>query len=669
MKYLGCAYYPEYWGPERVELDAMLMKEAGINLVRIGEFAWSRMEPEDGSFTLDWLHGCVETLGKFGISVLMCTPTATPPAWLTTTYPNTCLVHADGRRAEHGRRRHYCTTSDTYRRFSARITDFLSQEMSQHANVAAWQLDNEFGPEMSWCHCENCQARFQAWLKKRYASIQELNRVWGTGFWSMDYSDWRQVRLGSDPGLYPSRLLDSKRFWSDSMISFALQQAEIIRRNHPQALVTTNGMGPIFQPIDYYEMFGKLDVACDDLYFDIATLDADAAAMNVFRSLKPGRRYWITETGCGALDHNRPPHPDQFRAWAWSSLAHGAEAHLVFRWRTCLSGQEQELQGILEHSGSPRHRYQAVQKCFLELKYLWDEFKDLPLPEAPVAIVQDYQTLWAYESSRVGADVNYLGLVYRLHKALYDRNIVADFIPPERALHGYRLVILPSTVIISPGFATRLADFVSSGGVLLAVGQIGMRDVNNNYLPYPGPDHLQELLGINIEGGMYLGSFVAPDEALWAPTPRRGQVEVKVSGNLGGKPVEGKASAWAADLTFNGGDVLLNFAGDTYAGQPAVVQRRHGEGFAIYAGALRLDDELSNALLEYCLSNASVQPGPSTPEYVEVIRRGEVTFAINHTSQPVRVELGGSGKALVGVFQDGVAELGPYGVCAVKAEV
>jgi beta-galactosidase len=176
---------------------------------------------------------------------------------------------------------------------------------------------------MSWCHCENCQARFQGWLKKRYGSIQELNHRWGTGFWSMDYSDWRQVRLGSEPWLYPSRILDSKRFWSESMTSFALQQAEIIRRNHPQALVTTNGMGPIFQPIDYYEMFGKLDIACDDLYFDIATLDANVAAMNVFRSLKPGRRFWITETGSGALDHNRSPHPDQFRAWAWSSLCMG----------------------------------------------------------------------------------------------------------------------------------------------------------------------------------------------------------------------------------------------------------------------------------------------------------------------------------------------------------
>jgi beta-galactosidase GanA len=247
----------------------MLMMEAGINLVRIGEFAWSRMEPEDGRFTLDWLHNCVQALDKFGISVLMCTPTATPPAWLTTTYPNTCLVYADGKAAEHGRRMHYCTTSDTYRRFSARITDFLSQEMSQHANVVAWQLDNEFGPEMSWCHCENCQARFQAWLKKRYGSIQELNRLWGTGFWSMDYSDWRQVRLGSDPDSIPAGSWTASAL-SDSMISFACSKLRSSGATIP-SLSDDQRHGADLPTHRLLRDVRQLDVACDDLYYDIAT--------------------------------------------------------------------------------------------------------------------------------------------------------------------------------------------------------------------------------------------------------------------------------------------------------------------------------------------------------------------------------------------------------------
>ncbi|MDI7276045.1 MAG: beta-galactosidase [Anaerolineae bacterium] len=666
MRYYGCAYYPEYWGAERVGDDARLMREAGINIVRIGEFAWCRMEPEEGRFTLDWLHDCVETLARRGIDVLMCTPTAAPPAWLTQRYPDTLLVKADGTRAAHGGRRHYCPTSPTYRSHVERIVEHLTREMSRHANVVAWQIDNELGHEAGACHCESCQARFQAWLKERYGSLEELNRRWGTGFWSMDYSAWEQLRLDSQGWLSPSRLLDSKRFRSDMWIEFAQHQATIIRRNHPGAQVTTNGMGPIYDAIDYYRLFSGLDVASDDLYFDIGTMDTDVAAMNVYRSLKPGQRYWITETGSGALDYGRPPRPEQLRTWAWSSYAHGAEAYMIFRWRTCLSGQEQELQGILEHSGHPGHRYRAVQKCFLEMRRICEQLGELPLPEAPVAIVQDYDVLWAYESSVVGRDVDYPGQIYRLHRELYDRHVVADVIPPGRDLSGYRLVILPSLVIVSAELATRLAAFVEAGGTVLATGQLGLRDGNANYVPAPGPQHLEELFGVHIQGGMYLHSHVDPDEALWVPAPQKGQAPIALTGVLGSEMAGGRASVWAADLTANGGTPVLKFTDGAFLGQPAVVEKRTGKGHTLYAGVIGASDELHSAIVGRALSLAGVQPGPETRRHVEVLTRGQVTFAINHTTQSAIVRLGREGKALLGTFRAGVAELPPYGVCIVR---
>ncbi|HUW31270.1 MAG TPA: beta-galactosidase [Planctomycetota bacterium] len=671
MKYLGCAYYPEFWGPKRFAEDARLMREAGINVARIGEFAWCRMEPEEGAFTLDWLHDCVEALAKQKVDVLMCTPTATPPAWLTSKYPDICLVRGDGSRAVHGTRRHYCSTSDTYRRHSDRITETLAVEMSRHKNVVAWQLDNEFGPESGWCHCSNCQSRFRTWLQHRYGSIDELNRAWATGFWSMDYTDWSQVFL-ADPGkdLYSSRKLDSKRFWSDMMIDFALRQTAIIRRNHPSAMVTTNGMGPIFPPTDYYKLFGQLDVACDDLYFDIGTQDTNACAMNVFRSMKPGQRYWITETGSGALDHGKPPHAEQFRAWAWSNIAHGGDAHMVFRWRTCLSGQEQELQGILEHSGKPGHRYRAVQACFREIAALRNELKDLPLPQAPVAFVQDYNVLWAYESARIGNDVNYLNHIFRIHRELYARNILADVVPPGRDLSGYKLVVLPTLMMIDEAFAASLRKYVRGGGTVFATGQIGIRDFNDNYLPAPGPQHLESLLGVTIDGGMYLHSCVGPDEALWVPRPNRRQVEVPVAGNLGQQRpprshVSGSAGTWIADLTLAGGSVMLEFTGDDYQGQPAAVQKKTGKGWSIYLGAVSLNESLFDEVIDYVLDVADIMAGPKTPAFVEVVERGPATFVVSHIAEPVDIALGRKGKAIVGTYEDGTAKLGPYGVCVI----
>jgi len=668
MKYLGCAYYPEYWGEERLEEDCRLMVEAGINLARIGEFAWCRMEPADGKYDLGWLHRSIEALGRHRIGVLMCTPTATPPAWLTSAHSDACMVRADGTRAEHGHRRHYCPTNGTYLGFCDRITDVLSREVSRHANIVGWQIDNELGPESGWCHCESCQSGFREWLRRRYGSVEELNRRWGTGFWSMDYSDFGQVCLGGQGREAASRSLDTARFRSETFVEFARRQAAVIRRNHPGTLVTTNGMGPIYTPIDYHRLFADLDVACDDLYFDIATMDANAAAMNVFRSIKPGRQYWLTETGSGALDHNRPPRAAQFNAWAWSSFAHGADAHLVFRWRTCLSGQEQELQGILEHSGEPRHRYRAVRECFTGIKHAREEFglRDLPLPDAPVAILYDYDSLWAYEASRVHGPVSLTKLMIELHRTLYGRGVMTDFVPADRDLSGYRLLILPSTVIVPAGFAARLRGFLEGGGTVLAVGQIGMRDSCGSYLPRPAPDGLADMLGCEIHGGMYLESHVDVDEALWTPASKKRSFTIPMMGSMGGKSFRGAASSWAGDVTLKGGRALMKFTADAYSGQPALVGMKTGRGTCLYLAALRTDAAFGGRLMDHALSLAGVEPGPRRPEHVEVIRRGDVTFAINHLNKPVRVKLGTGVTALIGMIANGAAVLGPHGVCVVR---
>lgn len=316
----GVAYYPEFWPESRWPEDVRLMKRARVNIARIGEFAWTAMEPSEGKFDLGWLHRIVERLGRAGINVLLCTPTATPPAWLTRSYPDVLLVRKDGTRTMHGQRRHYCPTSDTYRRHSARITEVLAREFSRHRNVVAWQLDNEFGPEMSFCYCPHCTARFRAWLQHRYGTLEGLGAAWQTRFWSVTYTDWQEIDLRQGGG-YPSVELDIKRFHSDAFCHFAAHQTAILRRHHPGAMVTTNMMGPIFTPIDYYKMAPLFDVVADDLYFDIATMSADAAACDVFRCMAPPRPFWITETGSGALSEGKGPSAAQVRAWAFSALA------------------------------------------------------------------------------------------------------------------------------------------------------------------------------------------------------------------------------------------------------------------------------------------------------------------------------------------------------------
>jgi beta-galactosidase len=644
------------------------MRDAGINLCRIGEFAWSRLEPRQNEFTLDWLHQTLDILAEHGIDVMMCTPTPTPPAWLTRAYPDTVMANARGQRAHHGARRHYCPSSRTYREHTRRIVTKLVTDLKSHRNIVAWQLDNEFGPEYGWCHCDNCQEGFRAWLKARYETLDRLNEAWKTGFWSTDYTDWAQIRLAEDDYLpiYPSRRMDSRRFWSDTINAYAAYQYDLVRSIDPDITITTNGMGPIYTFFDYFKLFDKMDVACDDLYFDYATQDCNALTMNVYRSFKPGKPFWIAETGSGALDHNRPPLPDQFRAWAYSSWAHGGDAHIVFRWRTCLSGQEQELQGILEHNGRPRHRYRTVQKTFNEIRQVRQQLGEMPLPKADVAFIVDFNTLWGYESARVGAEVGANQQMMTLHKQLYARNVLADFIPPTRDFQQYRLIILANLMMIDAAFAERLKAFVRGGGIVLAIGQIGMRDFNDNYLAETAPQHLHDLLGITIEGGMYLTSFVGPDEALARPVRHSRPVELPMSGAIGDAQIRGIARAWAADCDVQDATILLRFDTDTYAGQAALTEKPTGNGKAIYLATTHPDDALLGRLIEYALAAAQVPLGPAAPLYVEVVRRGAVSFCINHTAEPQQVQLDTPGRPVLGAVEENTVKLAPFGVAIVK---
>ncbi len=665
--YFGCAYYPEYWGKERYEEDARLMQEAGINLVRIGEFAWSRMEPEEGVFQLEWLHTCIRTLAEHGIHVLLCTPTATPPAWLTDQYPETLLTKSSGQKLSHGGRRHYCYTTEVYREHIKRLVETLSKTFSVYPSVLGWQIDNEPDTgENGICYCENCQRLFKEWLQEKYTTLSQLNERWKTGFWSVDYSHWRQIKLASaEVRQYSSHQLDTKRFASEKILDFVLFQANIIKENHPEALVSTNQNGGIFTNIHFGHLFKKLDIVMKDLYFDICTQNDNDLVFSLCRSFKKGQPFWITETGAAVVDYTRPPKKDQFRAFLWTNLANGGQAHVVFRWRTCLSGQEQELQGLLEHSGYPGHRYQTAKKAFLEMQGLLPQLKDLPMPKAEVAIIHDYEAMWMYQSSVIKEEIRYEENLSKQYLSLYRRNIHADILSPEDDFSGYKLILLPSLPMISDMFAKKLQDYISLGGVLFAQGQFGCRDAFANYVEVPGPDHLQTLFGVQAVGGMYLKSHVAADEA-WYGCER--DVKIGIQGTLNNSEVSGLVSTWAGDVLLDGAEALLVYTEDTYEGQPVLTRMNN----AYYFCAMDADEGLTARVFDYLMQQANIQGLTDWPLYVEKIRRGRFLFLINHRDEAVDLPLsdfnrdGHIEKCIVGCLNGQTVHLDAFGVCVLQ---
>ncbi len=360
---LGTCYYPEHWPEEIWEADARRMAETGLTWIRIGEFAWSRLEPRPGDLHFEWLDRAIETLGRAGLKVVLGTPTATPPRWVVDKHPDMVAVDANGNPRKFGSRRHYCFSHEGFRQESDRIVKLVAERYGNNPHVAAWQTDNEYG-----CHdtilsySEVARKAFRVWLKQRYGSIEALNRAWGNVFWSMEYLSFDEIDLPNltvtEPN--PSHTLAFRRFSSDQVVTFNKRQVDIIRA-HSSAPISHNYMGRVTD-FDHFKVGDDLEIATWDSYplgFLEDRVGADDAHQRAFmrqgdpdfqafhhdlyRAVGKGR-WWVMEQQPGPVNwapHNPAPLPGMMRLWAWEAYAHGAEAVCYFRWRQAPFAQEQ----------------------------------------------------------------------------------------------------------------------------------------------------------------------------------------------------------------------------------------------------------------------------------------------------------------------------------------
>lgn len=352
---LGVCYYPEHWPQDWWAEDARRMADMGLSVVRIAEFAWSRIEPEPGQFDWAWLDQAVETLHAAGLAVIMCTPTATPPKWLVDQLPDMVAINDRGQRRQFGSRRHYSFSHQGYRAECARITEAVAERYGQHPAVVAWQTDNEYGcHDTTISYCASAARRFRLWLKARYGSVEALNQAWGTVFWSQVYRSFDEV---DPPHLTvteanPSHRLDYNRFASDEVVSFNRLQVDILRERSPGRDMIHNFMG-FYTEFDHFAVSQDLDIASWDSYplgfleqFWFSAEDKarylrqghpDVAAFHhdLYRGCGRGR-WWVMEQQPGPVNwasFNPSPLPGMVRAWTWEAFAHGAEVVSYFRWR------------------------------------------------------------------------------------------------------------------------------------------------------------------------------------------------------------------------------------------------------------------------------------------------------------------------------------------------
>jgi beta-galactosidase len=662
---LGAAYYPEQWPRERWPVDAELMAEAGLSLVRIGEFAWAQLEPAEGTFDFAWLDDGLEVFAAAGLSVVLGTPTAAPPAWLVERYPEILPRAPDGRVIGFGHRRHYCPNQPAFHDATERIVAALAERYGEDARVIAWQIDNELSGR---CFCERCHRAFQDWLESRYSSLDELNERWGTAFWSQTYSSWRQIPL---PALGPVPLphgflaqspnpglaLDFRRFSSESMIRYLELQARVLRsRCAPRQRITSNLMGFDFGEIDYHVLAEALDFVSWDNYpvldregrWSTAALSADA-----IRGLRDAP-VWVLEQQVGPLGWEmlRTPRRGQLRLHAYQAIAHGAEAVVFFRWRTARFGTEQHWHGILDHDGRPRRRFRDVRCLAGELGRLEGSLAGAPRP-ADAAILDDYDSRFALQGQPTNPALRYEETIRRHYEGLRRLGLGVDLVSPAADLARYRLVVAAGLYVVGPALAARLASYVEAGGRLVLAPRSGVKDRWNAHPERPLPAWLDELTGLEISDYASLG-----DEARSA-----------FAWENGGPPA-GHFAGWWEELELKGARPIARYLDGEFAGTAAIAEREVGAGRVIYLAGAAEDSTLVE-LYRRLAAEAGLDV-LELPDGVEAVRLGGTSngllFLLNHADDERIVELGaGRWRDLVAERDgEGVIELPPFGVALVS---
>lgn len=475
---LGVCYYPEHWPEAQWVDDAAQMVAAGLTWVRIGEFAWSRLEPSEGTLHLDWLDRAIEVLAQAGLKIVLGTPTATPPRWMLDKHPDMLAVDQQGRPRKFGSRRHYCFSHQGYLAECKRIARSLGERYGRDPRIAAWQIDNEYGcHDTTLSYSPAATAAFRDWLAQRYQSPEALNRAWGNVFWSMDYDRFDDIDLPNltvtEPN--PAHVLAFRRFSSDQVVAFNAAQVQVLRGLTDAPLIH-NYMGRVLD-FDHFDVGADLDIASWDSY-PIGFLsdrleatedhkakflrqgdpDMQAFHHDLYRAVGKGR-WWVMEQQPGPVNwapFNPAPLPGMARLWAWEAFAHGAEAVLYFRWRQAPFAQEQMHAGLLRPDSAPAPALAEAAQVAGEIAAL----PDVCPGQARVALVFDYASAWAWETQPQGADFDYFRLCFAAYKALRRAGLSVDILPPEAAgLSGYDVVLAPGLATLSPALTDALGRF------------------------------------------------------------------------------------------------------------------------------------------------------------------------------------------------------------------
>jgi beta-galactosidase len=575
------------------------MQAAGIRFVRIGEFAWSDMEPTEGNYDFTWLDKAIAAAAAHHIYTVVGTPTATPPAWLTQKYPETLRIDESGHRLEHGNRQQFNWDNPKYRELARGIAGKMAARYGHNPNVIGWQIDNEY-TQISFDQATH--ADFQRWLRAKYGTLENLNSRWTTSYWSQKYTDWNQIPIQTTYG-NPGLLLNWKLFVSDVWRSYQENQLDAIRPYaDPRQFFTTNMLGWA-QPFDHYTITRDLTFASWDDYVPQGRLDLaiNGSTNDLTRGFKQ-KNFWIMESQPGAVNwggDNVSLNKGEVRALAWHNVGHGADAIGYWQWRSALNGQEEYHGTLVGANGQTVPVYDEIAQVGREFAKAGSVLAATS-PRSDVAILHTYESFWAINWQRHNKDYDPIAALQSYYRPLHELAQSVDIVQPTVPLDHYKLVVAPALNVLSDEAAANLIAYVRAGGHLVLGQRTGMKNSDNGLQTADQPGPLGEMLGAHVDQYYALddtvpisGLFGVNTSKLWAERLVATSPDTKILATYG------KSNGWLDD-------------------QPAILTRQIGKGSITYVGVW-MDPAGMKKLAEWMLAESDVKAafGP-VPDGVEV---------------------------------------------------
>ena len=632
----GGDYNPEQWPEEVWAQDMRLLKEAHIDVVTLNVFSWALLQPSEDVYDFSMLDRIMELVRKNGFKVCLATSTAAHPAWMARKYPDILRTEKNGMRRKFGSRHNSCPNSESYRRFAALLVEKLAARYRDHENIVCWHISNEFGGE---CYCENCERKFREWVKRKYGTIENVNKAWNMNFWShtlYDFEDIVTPDLRSEEfdwdGLrtnFQGISLDYARFNSDSILECFNLEKEILRKYTPDIPVTTNLMG-LYRCLDYQKWARDMDFISWDNYPAYNAMPFEPAlSHDLMRGLKQGKPFALMEQTASVSNWHlycKQKRPGVMRLLSYQAVAHGADSVMFFQMRRSIGACEKYHGAIIDHVGT------SDTRVFREITELGEELETLrdatlgARTNAKVCIVFDWDNWWATElSAGPSRSLSYVEQIKAYYHALWRRHISVDFVGVTDDLAKYSMVIAPMLYMCKNGFDTKVREYVKAGGVFVTTTFSGYVEDHDLVVLGGYPGKLRDILGIWVEEL----DALPPDE----------------QNHFIYKDREYPARILCDVIHTEGAKAQASFEDDYYAGYPALTKNTYGKGCAYYVGTLSNDDFYSDYLWNICTEHG-IKPVLECDEDVEVTERssekGRYLFVLNHSNEEKQITSPGS---------------------------